>query len=56
LTRKSKLIEGLKSKKSVSAVAARVVDVLTYGKNHPAGEYVSEATLKNVTLADVQAN
>jgi predicted Zn-dependent peptidase len=55
LTRKSKLIEGLKSK-SVSAVAARVVDVLTYGKNHPAGEYVSEATLKNVTLADVQAN
>ncbi|MFV8332795.1 M16 family metallopeptidase [Flavobacterium sp. GSP14] len=54
---KAKLIEGLKSnEKSVSAVAARVVDVLTYGKNHPAGEYVSEATLKNVTLADVQAN
>ncbi|RKS95143.1 putative Zn-dependent peptidase [Flavobacterium limicola] len=54
---KTKLIEGLKSnEKSVSAVAARVVDVLTYGKNHPAGEYVSEATLKNVTLADVKAN
>ncbi|MFV8358068.1 M16 family metallopeptidase, partial [Flavobacterium sp. XS1P32] len=54
---KAKLIEGLKSnEKNVSAVAARVVDVLTYGKNHPAGEYVSEATLKNVTLADVQAN
>ncbi len=54
---KAKLIEGLKSnEKSVSAVAARVVDVLTYGKNHPAGEYVSETTLKNVTLADVQAN
>ena len=54
---KAKLIEGLKSnEKSVSAVAARVVDVLTYGKNHPAGEYVSEATLKNVILADVQAN
>ncbi|MFV8353098.1 M16 family metallopeptidase [Flavobacterium sp. XS2P14] len=54
---KAKLIEGLKSnEKSVSAVAARVVDVLTYGKNHPAGEYVSEATLKNVNLADVQAN
>ena len=54
---KAKLIEGLKSnEKSVSAVAARVVDVLTYGKNHPAGEFVSEATLKNVTLADVQAN
>ncbi|WP_243699456.1 M16 family metallopeptidase [Flavobacterium caseinilyticum] len=54
---KTKLIEGLKAnEKSVSAVAARVVDVLTYGKNHPAGEYVSEATLKNVTLADVKAN
>ena len=54
---KTKLIEGLKAnEKSVSAVAARVVDVLTYGKNHPSGEYVSEATLKNVTLADVKAN
>ncbi|MFN7100977.1 MAG: M16 family metallopeptidase, partial [Flavobacterium sp.] len=54
---KAKLIEGLKSnEKSVSAVSARVVDVLTYSKNHPAGEYVSEATLKNVTLADVQNN
>ncbi|WP_426090808.1 insulinase family protein [Flavobacterium sp. DSR3-2] len=54
---KTKLIEGLKAnEKSVSAVAARVISVLTYGKNHPAGEYVSEATLKNVTLADVKAN
>ena len=54
---KTKLIEGLKAnEKSVSAVAARVIDVLTYGKNHPAGEFVSEATLKNVTLADVKAN
>lgn len=54
---KTKLIESLKAnEKSVSAVAARVVDVLTYGKNHPAGEYVSEATLKNVTLADVKEN
>ena len=54
---KTKLIEGFKSnEKSVSAVAARVVDVLTFGKNHPSGEYLSEATLKNVTLADVKAN
>ncbi len=54
---KTKLIEGLKAnEKSVAAVAARVVDVLTYGKNHPSGEYVSEATLKNVTLADVQTH
>lgn len=54
---KTKLIEGLKAnEKSVSAVAARVVDVLTFGKNHPSGEYLSEATLKNVTLADVKTN
>ena len=54
---KTKLIEGLKAnEKSVSAVARRVVDVLTYGKNHPSGEYLSEATLKNVTLEDVKSN
>lgn len=54
---KTKLIEGLKAnEKSVSAVARRVVNVLAYGKNHPSGEYVSEATLKNVTLADVKSN
>ncbi len=30
--------------------------VLTYGKNHPSGEYLSEETLKNVTLEDVKFN
>ena len=54
---KAKLIESLKAnEKSVAAVAARAADVLTFGKNHPSGEYVSEATLKNVTLADVKTN
>lgn len=54
---KTKLIEGLKAdEKSVSAVAARVINVLTFGKNHPSGEFVSEATVKNVTLEDVKAN
>ncbi|SHG08924.1 Predicted Zn-dependent peptidase [Flavobacterium segetis] len=54
---KTKLIEGLKAnEKSVAAVAGRVVDFLTFGKDHPAGEYVSEATLKNVTLQDVKVN
>ena len=54
---KAKFIEGLKSnEKSVSAVAGRAVNVLTYGKNHPAGEFVSETTLKNVTLEDVKTN
>jgi len=54
---KEKIIEGLKSdEKSVPAVAQRVNGVLTFGKNHPAGEYLSEATLNNVTLADAKAN
>lgn len=54
---KAKIIEGLKaSEKSVPDVAARVNDFLTFGKNHPSGEFVSESTIKNVTLADVQAN
>lgn len=54
---KAKLLEGLKAdEKSVPAIANRVVDVLAFGKNHPSGEYLSEETVKNVTLADVQAN
>jgi predicted Zn-dependent peptidase len=54
---KAKTLEGLKaSEKSVPEVANRVNDFLTFGKDHPNGEYVSETTLKNVTLADVQAN
>lgn len=54
---KAKMIEGLKSdEKSVSAVSSRVTDLLIYGKNHPAGEYVSEETLNNVTLNDVVEN
>ena len=54
---KAKIIEGLKAdEKSVPAIANRVVDVLAFGRNHPAGEYLSEETVKNVALADVQAN
>ncbi|WP_318642444.1 M16 family metallopeptidase [Flavobacterium ardleyense] len=52
---KAKFIEGLKSQeKSVPAVSSRVTDVLAFGKNHPYGEYVSEETLSNVSLADVK--
>jgi zinc protease len=54
---KAKMIEGLKAEeKSVPAIADRVVDALTFGKTHPSGEFVTEETLNNVTLADVQAN
>ncbi|RZJ66553.1 MAG: insulinase family protein [Flavobacterium sp.] len=52
---KTQLIEGLKSQeKSVPAVAGRVRNVLAFGKTHPSGEYLSEETINNVTLADVQ--
>jgi zinc protease len=54
---KDKLIEGLKTQeKSVPVVASRVENVLLFGKNHPAGEYLSEETIKNVSLSDVKAN
>jgi len=54
---RDKLIEGLKTQeKSVTAVAGRVEGVLAYGKNHPGGEYLSEETINNVSLADVKAN
>lgn len=54
---KAKMLEGLKAdEKSVPAIANRIVDVLTFGKNHPSGEFVSEQTLQNVTLDDVKAN
>lgn len=49
-------IDGIKSNaKSVTAIARRVESVLTYGKNHPFGEFTSEETLKKVTLQDVKA-
>ena len=54
---KEKIIEGLKSdEKSVSAIARRVENVLTFGKEHYKGEFTNEETLKNVTLDDVILN
>ena len=54
---KAKLIEGLKyKKKSVTAIAGRVENVLTFGKEHYKGEFTSEETLNNVTLNDVILN
>lgn len=54
---KAKLIEGMKAEeKSVPAIANRVVDVLAFGKNHPSGEFMTEATLNNITLADIETN
>ena len=53
---KEKLMEGIKSdENSVPAAARRVENLITYGKNHPYGEYISEASVSNVQLADVKS-
>ncbi len=53
---KEKLIEGLKTQeKDVSAISGRVGGALSYGTNHAYGEFATEETVSNVTLADVKA-
>ena len=48
-------LDGIKnSENSVSAIAGRVDRLLTYGKDHPFGEFTSEETLKNISLDDVK--
>ncbi|UUV21594.1 M16 family metallopeptidase [Paenimyroides aestuarii] len=54
---KQQAIEGLKTdEKSVPSVARRVTNALLFGTNHPTGEFITEETLNNVTLADVKQN
>jgi predicted Zn-dependent peptidase len=50
-------LDGLKSnEKSVTSVARRVENVLTYGRNHPSGEFTSKESVQRITLADVKNN
>lgn len=50
-------LDGIKSnEKSVTSAARRVENLLTYGANHPYGEYISKESLNNITLADVETN
>ena len=52
---KEQLIEGIKSgKNSAAAIAGNVRGAVFYGKNHAAGEIVTEETVNNVTLEDVK--
>lgn len=52
---KEKLLTGLKAQENdVSAIADRVQSALSYGKNHPKGEFITNETVNNITLADVQ--
>lgn len=51
---KEQLIEGIKAgENSAAAIASNVRDAVFYGKNHPSGEIVTEETVNNVTLEDV---
>ncbi|QHL88922.1 insulinase family protein [Nibribacter ruber] len=53
---KSQTLTGMKSdEKNVKAISGRVVNALTYGKTHPSGEFATEESIKNLTLADVKA-
>lgn len=53
---KEKLIEGLKTQeKSVAAVSGRVGSALSYGVNHPSGEFTTEETVNNVAFGDLVA-
>ncbi len=48
-------LDNIKSgEKSVTGAARRVEDVLTYGKNHPFGEFTTKETVGNITLEDVK--
>jgi predicted Zn-dependent peptidase len=50
-------LDGLKSnEKSVTSTARRVENVLTYGREHPYGEFTSKESVKRITLADVKSN
>ncbi len=51
----AQLIESIKSdENNVGAVAGKVQSALTYGKEHPYGEFVTEETAKSVTLQDTK--
>ena len=50
----AQLLDGIKSgENSVTNIANRVQNLLTYGKDHPYGEYASKETVEKVTLGDV---
>jgi zinc protease len=50
-------LDGLKSnEKNVTSAARRVENVLTYGQNHPFGEFTSKESVNKITLEDVKNN
>ena len=54
---KDKLITGLKSEEnSPAAIAQRVTGILSYSTVHPYGEYISEESVNNVSIKDIENN
>ena len=52
---KNKTLENIKSgSKSVARIARRVEGVLAFGESHPNGKYITEETVNNITLNDVE--
>lgn len=52
---KKQTLTGLaQSKDSPDAISQRLSSALVYGKDHPYGEVATEATINNVTVADVK--
>jgi zinc protease len=52
----SQEITGLKTiEKSASRISNRVVNALSYGVDHPSGEFETEASVKSLTLDDIKA-
>ena len=50
-------LDGLKSdEKNVTSTARRVENVLTFGRNHPYGEFTSKESVSKITLNDVVNN
>lgn len=51
----SQELTGLKTiEKSASSISDRVVNALAYGVNHPVGEFVTETSIKSLTLDDIK--
>lgn len=52
---KSQTLTGLKAgEKSAKAISGNVVGALSYGLDHPMGEFETEATINNITLTDIK--
>jgi len=54
-SQQNQLLDGIKSgENDIDNIASRVQSALSYGKNHPKGEFTTQEIVSNVTLKDVQ--